>query len=125
MRFQHLQQCVQVRWEVAGECQGGPRTGVKYAQKAGVERLPTKCIKDAPGLGSQPPDAPPTPIERVSNDRMTNVGHMNADLMGAACFETALDQAGNRFGGGAIGLFHLVEGYGPPAIRDNGLLLAI
>ena len=68
------------------------------AEHGGVQRLTGEgidngagFIRQFAGFGSEPAG-----ISRIADQRMADMGHVDADLVGAAGFELAGQQRGNR-----------------------------
>src|SRR5271166_5798015 len=73
--------------------------GMDETQALGMKRLPTEGNRE-PGICSGP-------VDRIANDRMTDPGQVNADLVSSAGLEPAFHHAG----GLAEGLQHLEVGH--------------
>src|SRR5271157_3664221 len=74
--------------------------GMDEAQALGMKRLPTETNRE-PGIC-------PGPVDRIANDRVTDLGQVNADLVSSAGLEPAFYHAGCL----AKGLQHLEVGHG-------------
>lgn len=66
-------------------------------QPRGMKRLPGKCIGTSCGLTGGPFRKPPTTaIDRIADQRVPGMCHVNADLVGPSRFEPAPDKRGVR-----------------------------
>ena len=102
LRFKFLRQAAAKFHRLAG-------AGVEKPQTHRVEALPL-----------QTGHCPFVAVHCVAQNRMTGVGHVNADLVGAACFQTAF-----HIGEALIPLQHLPVGHGTAAVGDHGHFLAV
>src|SRR6266478_901384 len=66
------------------------RGRVKEAETGGVQRHPTQSLDKIGGQGVQPPSAPGA-VRRVADQRVTQRCEVNANLVGAARLEAALE----------------------------------
>src|SRR6185295_11264537 len=96
-------------------------------QYMGMEGLPSKALQHLARRWRQPRrlGLEPGRVGLVAEQRMADVGQMDADLVGAAGLEPARDQAGDRRAVGAgIALQHLEMGHGGAAVRPDSDLVA-
>ncbi len=78
--------------------QGLAGRGMFEGQHEGMQSLAREAVDDGLGIIRQQIGLGPEgrAVIRVADQRMADMGHVDADLMGAACFEIAADHGGQR-----------------------------
>ncbi len=91
------------------------------AECCGVKSLSFKRLNCIRGSAATP-YATATPIDRISDQAVTNMGHMDPDLMRSACFKPAPEP-----GSVTVKCFNRLDAcYGvTPTLKQNGLLLPV
>ena len=89
-----LEQVGKITWYRRFETQVLPGYGVFEAEEPGVQRLPGECLHGTPGgllqgigLGREM-----RAVFLVTNKRIADMGHVDADLVGPSGFEPAFDK---------------------------------